>query len=144
MKNTYTVQVIGKAFDLSLQKFITKVNGTAVSQSRAPLVDVTNLKNGTSTDAKYTTVKTPVSVEVGDIVEYTIRVYNEGEVAGYAEEVEDDIPEGLVFLPDNEINQKYGWNLYDENGKETDNVYCYEMEINGKHGIIVYPNDIDE
>ena len=29
-------------------------------------------------------------------------------------------------------------------GKETDNVYCYEMEINGKHGIIVYPNDIDE
>jgi hypothetical protein len=29
-------------------------------------------------------------------------------------------------------------------GKETDNVYCYEMEINGKHGVIVYPNDIDE
>ena len=29
-------------------------------------------------------------------------------------------------------------------GKETDNVYGYEMEINGKHGIIVYPNDIDE
>ena len=30
------------------------------------------------------------------------------------------------------------------NGKETDNVYCYEMEINGKHGIIVYPDEIDE
>lgn len=29
-------------------------------------------------------------------------------------------------------------------GKETDNVYCYEMEINGKHGIIVYPDEIDE
>lgn len=28
--------------------------------------------------------------------------------------------------------------------KETDNVYCYEMEINGKHGIIVYPDEIDE
>lgn len=30
------------------------------------------------------------------------------------------------------------------NGKETDNVYCYEMEINGKHGIVVYPDEIDE
>lgn len=29
-------------------------------------------------------------------------------------------------------------------GKETDNVYCYEMEINGKHGIIVYPDEIEE
>ncbi len=29
-------------------------------------------------------------------------------------------------------------------GKETDNVYCYEMEINGKHGVIVYPDEIDE
>ena len=28
--------------------------------------------------------------------------------------------------------------------KETDNVYCYEMEINGKHGIIVYPGEIDD
>mgnify|MGYP001648468476 FL=1 len=28
--------------------------------------------------------------------------------------------------------------------KETDNVYCYEMEINGKHGVIVYPDEIDE
>lgn len=30
------------------------------------------------------------------------------------------------------------------NGEETDNVYCYEMEINGQHGIIVYPEEIDE
>ena len=30
------------------------------------------------------------------------------------------------------------------NGKETDNVYCYEMEINGKHGVIVYSDEIDE
>ena len=29
-------------------------------------------------------------------------------------------------------------------GKETDNVYCYEMEIDGEHGIIVYPDEIDE
>ena len=29
-------------------------------------------------------------------------------------------------------------------GKETDNVYCYEIEIDGKHGVIVYPDEIDE
>jgi hypothetical protein len=28
--------------------------------------------------------------------------------------------------------------------KETDNVYCYEIEIDGKHGVIVYPDEIDE
>lgn len=105
------VQVIGKVFDLSLQKFISKVNGTAVSPSRAPTVDVTNLKNGTSTDATYTTSKTPVSVEVGDIVEYTIRVYNEGEVAGYAEEVADYIPEGLGFLVEYNTNIDNNWSI---------------------------------
>ena len=28
--------------------------------------------------------------------------------------------------------------------EETDKVYYYEMEINGEHGIIVYPDEIDE
>ena len=29
-------------------------------------------------------------------------------------------------------------------GKETDNVYFYEMKINGEHGIIIYPDEIDD
>lgn len=29
------------------------------------------------------------------------------------------------------------------NGKETNNVYCYEMKIDGVSGYIVYPSDID-
>lgn len=29
-------------------------------------------------------------------------------------------------------------------GKETDNVHCYEMEIDGEHSVIVYPDEIDE
>ena len=28
------------------------------------------------------------------------------------------------------------------NGEETDNVYCYEMEIDGVHGCIVYPDEL--
>ena len=30
------------------------------------------------------------------------------------------------------------------NGEETDNINCYYMEINGEHGIIVYPDEIDQ
>ena len=86
-----------KTFDLSLQKFITKVNGKALTESREPKVDTTPLKNG-STNATFTTIKTPVLVRIGDIVTYTIRVYNEGEADGYAEKVADYLPEGLGYL----------------------------------------------
>ena len=35
--------------------------------------------------------------------------------------------------------------IYDMvDGKETDNVYCYEMEIDGVSGYIVYPEDIKQ
>ena len=29
-------------------------------------------------------------------------------------------------------------------GKETGNVYCYEMKIDGVSGYIVYPNEIEQ
>ena len=64
----------------------------------------------------------PVLVSNGNIVEYTIRVYNEGSVAGYAQEVKDDIPEGLEFLPENETNTKYRWVMLDKDGMETTKV----------------------
>lgn len=103
------VEVEGKTFDLSLQKFITKINKNAPATSRVPVVDVTNLKNGTSTNATYKTVKTPLIVKKGDIITYTIRVYNEGETAGYAEEVADYLPEGLGFLVDYTTNVDNYW-----------------------------------
>ena len=106
------VMIAGKAFDLSLQKFITKVNGKAVEPKREPVVDTTPLKNGQTT-ATYKQVKTPVLVQAGDIVTYTIRVYNEGEVDGYAEKITDYLPDGLGFLVnyndniDNEIGRAH-------------------------------------
>ena len=103
------VKVEGKSFDLSLQKFITKINGKAPEKNREPKVDVTKLKDGTSTNATYTTAKTPIIVEQGDIVLYTLRVYNEGEIGGYAEEVADHIPEGLGFLVNYKTNVDNYW-----------------------------------
>ena len=92
-------------FDLALRKFITGVNDTAIT-SRVPEVKIDN--DGKIT---YTHDKTPVLVENGDIVVYTLRIYNEGKVAGYAQEIKDNIPAGLEFLPDNEINKEYKWKL---------------------------------
>lgn len=108
-------------FDLSLRKFITAVNDTQI-KDREPKVDVTPLKDGSGTTAKYEHSKEPVLVSNGNIVEYTIRVYNEGSVAGYAQEVKDDIPEGLEFLPENETNTKYRWVMLDKDGMKTTKV----------------------
>ena len=84
-------------FDLKLIKRIVEVNGETVPE-RLEGVDVTDLANGTSTTADYQMNKTPVAVKQGDIVKYTLRVYNEGEMDGYASEISEDIPEGLEFL----------------------------------------------
>ena len=102
--------VAGLNFDLALRKFITAVNNTSVTD-RVPQAVVDN--NGGVT---YKHKKDPVRVESGDLVTYTIRIYNEGRVSGYAEQVKDDIPTGLEFLSENETNKKYGWSLT-EDGK---------------------------
>ncbi len=104
----------GKYFDLALRKFITGVNDTELKTNgvydREPKVDVTPLLNGETT-ASYKHVKSPVSVSAGDIVTYTLRIYNEGQVDGYADEIVDHLPPELEFLPEDEINQKYLWTI---------------------------------
>ena len=100
-----------KNFDLSLRKFINEINGKAPEVSREPKVDVTPLINKTATTAIYNHSKEPITVKSGDKVVYTLRVYNEGEVLAKVSEISDYIPAGLDFLPDDEINVKYGWKL---------------------------------
>lgn len=103
-------------FDLALRKFITKVNGTELEslglENREPQVDVTPLINNRktlNTTAIYTHTKTPVTVRKGDIVTYIIRIYNEGDTAGYAIKVEDILPAGLQLAENSKVNEKYGW-----------------------------------
>ena len=114
-------------FDLALRKFITAVNDKELVDEngkyiRQPVVDVTPLVEKTDTTAIYNHPKDPVEVENGNIVTYTIRVYNEGTKDGYAKEIKDDLPEGLEFLPDNDINKTYRWVMLDKDGNETTNV----------------------
>ncbi len=62
----------------------------------------------------YTHDKTPIYVANNDIVTYTIRVYNEGSLDGFANSIKDDIPAGLEFIPTNTLNQEYEWKMYYE------------------------------
>ena len=107
--------------DLALRKFITGVNDQNVT-SRIPEVDAKALIEQTGTTAKYTHTKEPVLVHTTDVVTYTLRVYNEGSKDGYATQIKDDIPEGLVFLSDNETNKQYEWVLVDENDNPVDDI----------------------
>ena len=111
-------KLILEEFDLALRKFITKVNDTPIT-SREP--KFTNVKDDNG-NYIYEHSKEPIEVETTDVVEYTIRIFNEGDIAGYAKEITDNIPQGLEFLPNNETNKEYGWVMLDENGDPTENV----------------------
>ena len=113
-------------FDLSLRKFITKVNETEIN-NRVPEVDTSKLgtidENGKKiTTATYKHTKDPISLETGSTVIYTIRVYNEGTIDGYANEITDNIPEGLEYLPTDATNTEYKWTMLDETGNITQDV----------------------
>ena len=82
-------------FDLALRKYITKVNSQNVSVSRNPVIDTQTLNSGTT--ATYKHKKDPVSVKYGDTVTYNITIYNEGDVAGRASKIVDQLPTGLKF-----------------------------------------------
>ena len=115
-------------FDLSLRKYITNitdkygnnvemtVNYGQAASSRIPQVDASKLITEDNpegdTTAKYNHPKDPVDVAEGDLITYTIRVYNEGyEYDSYAREIKDHIPSELEYVEDNEINKKYGWTV---------------------------------
>lgn len=109
-------KLVIKRFDLALRKFITGVNDKEIT-SRAPVFTITE-----NNEYKYVHSKEPVEVANGNTVVYTLRVFNEGNMAGYAEEVKDDLPEGLEYLPTNAINTAFRWKMYKQDGTETTEV----------------------
>ena len=120
------VGVAKREFDLSLRKFISEVNGKEIN--REPTVDLTNLNKMVDgakvTTATYNHNKKPVAVKPGDIVTYTIRVYNEGELDGYVGEITDYLPVELEFINDIEnypeetdFNAGYGWRIDPSNNR---------------------------
>ena len=122
--DTERVQIVN--FDLALRKFITGVNETEVT-TREPVVNVA--EDGTIT---YTHPKDPVEVQNKDVVIYTIRVYNEGNTNGYATEIKDNVPEGLVFLPQSQVNIDYGWTVSEDGKTITTNYLSEENNVSNE------------
>ena len=94
--------LLPEAFDLKLIKRITAVNDKNVPE-RIESIDASKLNTldtagNMITTADYQLNKEPVAVKKGDIVTYTFRIYNEGTIDGYAQEISEDVPEGLQFL----------------------------------------------
>ena len=116
--NGFIITNTHKSFDLALKKFITtvrtpKADGTfeEVEYAEQRMISADGSSLETTTDATYEMDKTTVKVKPGDRVVYTIRIYNEGETDGYPSVIADTLPEGLEFISDSEINQRYGWTL---------------------------------
>ncbi len=131
-------------FDLSLRKFIIAVSSDETIDDkdylkdesglykREPVVDTTKLntkdeKGDFITTATYNHTKEPVLVKRNDIVVYMLRVYNEGQIDGYASEIKDHLPFYLEFV-DGDFNKKYGWNL-SEDGRTVTTRYLEDKII---------------
>ena len=136
--------IILQSFDLALRKFIIAVSPDAeISENeylkdkngnytRAPQVDTSKL-NTTGTDGKIITTATynhpkdPVEVNKDDIVVYMLRVYNEGDIDGYATEIKDHLPPTLEFV-EGEFNDKYNWKV-SKDGRTVTTDYLKESKI---------------
>ena len=144
--------VILESFDLALRKFIVAVTDNADASSiedktlesslmkgedglyeRAPVVDTSKLNTvdedgNMITTAEYNHTKEPLTVTVGDYVYYMLRVYNEGDVDGYAAEVKDHLPKYLEFV-DCDFNDYYGWELVDDEENTVKTTYLADQLI---------------
>ena len=122
-------------YDLALRKFITSINGKAPSVTRVPSIatsEVTALKNGIKTTAVKSHPKDALEVTTGDRVVYTIRIYNEGKVAGKATQITDYLPEGLKLAGNSkkgDINYDYKWKTDPEDGKKVSTDYLKNTTI---------------
>lgn len=107
------IQSISEGTDLALRTFITEVNREKVSKNRNPRLVFDSGK------PEYMHTKYPVIVKTGDIVTYSVRVYNEGLEKASASKVSIYIPEGLELDLTNKINDVW---ISEGNGKYSSNV----------------------
>ena len=137
--------IILQSFDLALRKFIIATSKDETiedneylkneggSYKRAPVVDTSKLNTKDEnekliTTAIYNHTKEPVLVNKKDIVVYMLRVYNEGEIDGYAAEIKDHLPSNLEFV-EGDFNNQYGWTV-SEDGRTVTTKYLENAKIN--------------
>lgn len=100
-----SVQSISQVMDLALRTFISRQNGIPVSESREPVVE---LSDGAFS---FNHTKVPVVVAKDDVIEYTIRVYNQGLQDAKVDTLNVFIPEGLELVSGDLTNIINGWHV---------------------------------
>lgn len=121
--------------DLTLRQFITKVNGTEVTETRDPNVSTSrNLNN--KTEILYRHTKYPVAVEKGDKITAKIRVYNEDDNAGKVDEIRVYLQKGLKLAEGNATNTQYNWTVKEttESGTVISTNYLQNKNIDAYRG----------
>ena len=112
--------------DLALKMYLDKINGENLKESKEPLVNIKDLLNGRN-DA-YKTFKNPTYVKKGDVLDFNIKVYNEGEKDATATEIKVYIPENLAYIMEDKTNIENLWKI--EEGREPERLSKYINDIN--------------
>ena len=112
-----TIYVVNKKhdkdYDLAVKKFVSKIDDTE-TLNREPKVEIVEEKIGDkiTKKVKYNQNNDIEKAANQQKVTYTIRTYNESFVKGKGKRIIENIPDGLVYLPEDETNKKYGWKTY--------------------------------
>lgn len=124
-----TVQRLSEGTDLVLRNFITKINNKEIN-TRNPRI----VKNYVGVESfEYNHTKYPITVKRGNTITYTIRVYNEGNVVGKADEITVRLPAGLKLVDSDSTNEFYGWTA-NEAGNVIKTNYLKNKEITAYSG----------
>lgn len=99
-------------------------------------INSSSLDNGTSTTAEYKMQKSPIKVQKGDIVIYSITIFNEGNIPAIASEITDYLPEGLELdMETDSYPIRYGNTSYTTSSLKTEgHPYGFDV-VNGNNTI---------
>ena len=110
-------------YDLALKKFISKIDDQEIT-NREPKVK--KAAEGYSYEMNTEMEK----AANGQKVTYTLRTFNESERNGEGKIVNELIPKGLVFLPEDSVNIENGWRMYKKvNGNLVEVTDASEAEL---------------
>ena len=120
-EETVNLDRIPATYDLAIKKFASKINGTDTGRSvTAQLNNLNQIVYEENNDDK--------TISHNQSIEYTIRVYNEGNRDVQCTKITDVIPAGLNFDANNPANSTYGWI---KNGNNLETSYLVNQTISG-------------
>lgn len=114
-----------KTYDIALKKFASTIDEGDTSRR-------VNVSVNANNQAVYEELNAEKTVEHGQKIVYTIRVYNEGNTTATLKKITDTVPTGLKFVEyeegDNSINATYGWT---KNGNNIETNFLNGQTIQG-------------